>query len=61
MFSRAAIEALRALPFMPGEDCLLVCNDWHTSPVPVLLNQEYKKRGEFKNTKVRAALRCALG
>lgn len=23
MFCRAAIEALRALPFMPGEDCLV--------------------------------------
>ncbi len=23
MFSRAAIEALRALPFMPGEDCMV--------------------------------------
>jgi granule-bound starch synthase len=52
MFSRAAIEALRALPFMPGEDCLIVANDWHTSPLPVLLKQEYQKRGEFKNTKV---------
>lgn len=51
MFCRAAIESLRALPFMPGEDCLMVCNDWHTAPVPVLLNSEYKKRGEFVNTK----------
>lgn len=52
MFSRACIEALRTLPFMPGEDCLIVANDWHTAPVPVLLKEEYQPRGEFLNTKV---------
>lgn len=51
MFCKAAIESLRALPFMPGEDCLIVSNDWHTAPVPVLLKNTYQKRGEFKNTK----------
>lgn len=51
LFCRAAIESIKALPFMPGEDCMIVCNDWHTTPVPVLLKSEYKKRGEFKDTK----------
>lgn len=53
MFCKAAIESLRALPFMPGEDCLIVANDWHTAMVPVLLKQEYQKRGEFRDVKVR--------
>lgn len=34
---QAAIEALRVLPFSPGEDTVIVCNDWHTALVPVLL------------------------
>lgn len=51
MFCKAAIESLRALPFMPGEDCLIVANDWHTAMVPVLLKQEYQKRGEFRDVK----------
>jgi len=37
LFNRAALEALRALPFGPGEDCVIVCNDWHTALLPVLL------------------------
>lgn len=32
MFSRAAIEALRALPFMPGEDCLVRGRQWIVCP-----------------------------
>lgn len=51
MFCRAAIESLNALPFMPGEDCLMVCNDWHTAAVPVLLKDHYQKKGQFKDTK----------
>lgn len=51
MFCKAAIESLKVLPFMPGEDCLMVCNDWHTSLVPVLLKDSYQPRGEFKDTK----------
>jgi granule-bound starch synthase len=51
MFCKAALESLRALPFMPGEDCLIVANDWHTSLIPVLLKDVYKPRGEFKDTK----------
>lgn len=52
MFCKAAIESLRALPFMPGEDCLMVANDWHSALVPVMLKDVYQKRGEFKDTKV---------
>lgn len=37
LFNRAALEALRALPFGPGKDCVIVCNDWHTALLPVLL------------------------
>ncbi len=35
--AQAALEALRALPFGPGEECVIVCNDWHTALLPVLL------------------------
>ncbi len=37
LFNKAAIEALTALPFSPGEDCVVVANDWHTALFPVLL------------------------
>jgi len=37
LFNKAAIEALTALPFSPGEDCVVVANDWHTAMYPVLL------------------------
>jgi Starch synthase catalytic domain len=37
LFSQAALEALRALPFGPGEDTVVVVNDWHTALLPVLL------------------------
>lgn len=37
LFNKAAIEALTALPFSPGEDCVVVANDWHTAMFPVLL------------------------
>lgn len=37
LFCKAAIEATRALPFGPGEDCVFVANDWHSALVPVLL------------------------
>lgn len=42
----------QVLPFGPGEDCLIVANDWHSSLVPVLVKDVYQPRGEFKNTKV---------
>ena len=25
------------MPFSPGEDCVVVANDWHTAMFPVLL------------------------
>ena len=37
VFSEACIEAVRTLPFGPGEDCVFVANDWHSAMVPVLL------------------------
>jgi len=37
LFNKAAIEAVRTLPFGFGEDCVFVANDWHSSLVPVLL------------------------
>ena len=37
LFNKAAIEALTALPFSPGEECVVVANDWHTAMFPVLL------------------------
>lgn len=51
LFCRAAIESLTALPFMPGEDAVIVANDWHTALVPVLLRDVYQPRGQFVNTK----------
>jgi len=32
---------LRALPFGPGEECVIVCNDWHTALLPVLLKARF--------------------
>jgi hypothetical protein len=52
LFCEAAIESLRVLPFGPGEDCLIVANDWHSALVPVLIKDVYQPRGEFKDTKV---------
>ena len=37
MAAQAALEALRALPFGPGEESVIVCNDWHTALLPVLI------------------------
>ena len=51
LFNKAAIEAVRALPFGFGEDCVFVANDWHSSLVPVLLKDVYQPRGEFKKAK----------
>jgi hypothetical protein len=45
-------QAVRTLPFGPGEDCVFVANDWHASLLPVLLKDVYQPKGEFKNTKV---------
>jgi len=54
LFNKAAIEAVKALPFGPGEDCVFVANDWHSALLPVVLKDVYQARGEFKGTK------CAL-
>jgi len=51
VFTEAAIEACRKLPFGPGEDVVFVANDWHSAMVPVLLKTKYQARGEFKNAK----------
>ena len=37
LFNKAAIEALRVLPFSPGEDCVVVANDWHTAMLPAII------------------------
>lgn len=52
LFCKAAIEACRALPFGPGEDCVIVANDWHSAMVPVMIKDVYQPKGQFKNTKV---------
>ena len=51
LFNLAALETLRVLPFSPGEDALVVCNDWHTALLPVLLKDVFQPRGEFTTTK----------
>ncbi len=52
LFSRAAIEALRCLPCSPGEDCIVVANDWHSAMVPVLVKKVFQPNGQFGRTKV---------
>ncbi len=37
LFCKAAVEAVRVLPFGPGEECVFVANDWHSALVPVLI------------------------
>lgn len=37
LLAQAALEALVCLPFSPGEQAVVVCNDWHTALLPVLL------------------------
>lgn len=37
LFNKAAIEAVRLLPFGPGEKVIFVANDWHSALVPVLI------------------------
>ena len=52
LLCKAAIEALTAIPFMPGEDAVLVANDWHTALLPVLIKDVYQPQGKFLNTPV---------
>ncbi|KIZ00339.1 hypothetical protein MNEG_7624 [Monoraphidium neglectum] len=51
LFCRAAIEAVRVLPFGPGEDVTFIANDWHSSLVPLLIKDVYQPRGEFTQAK----------
>ena len=37
LFNKAALSAMTSLPFSPGTDTIVVCNDWHTALLPVLL------------------------
>lgn len=52
LFCKAALEALEALPFMPGQDVVLVANDWHTALIPVLIKDVHQPAGRFLDTKV---------
>jgi len=54
LFNKAAIEAVKSLPFGYGEDVVFVANDWHSALVPVLLKTVYQPAGEFTHAK------CAL-
>ncbi|CAL8469225.1 g8766 [Coccomyxa elongata] len=51
LFCKAALQALLVLPFSPGSDAVLVCNDWHTAILPVLLKDVYQPAGQFLDTK----------
>lgn len=52
LLCKAAIESLTSLPFMPGEDSVIVANDWHAALVPVLLKDVYQPAGKFVDTPV---------
>jgi granule-bound starch synthase len=52
VFCHAAVAALKALPFGPGEDCVMVANDWHSALVPVIVKTVCQPRGENLSTKV---------
>lgn len=47
LFNKAAIEAVRTLPFGFGEDCVFVANDWHSALLPVLLKVILNIEKEF--------------
>eukprot|EP00922_Rhytidocystis_sp_ex-Travisia-forbesii_P021424 GHVS01031372.1.p1 GENE.GHVS01031372.1~~GHVS01031372.1.p1 ORF type:complete len:555 (+),score=80.63 GHVS01031372.1:225-1889(+) len=52
LFARAAMEAIRALPmggFSYGENVVVVCNDWHTSLIPMYMSMDMN---HWKNTKI---------
>ena len=37
LFNKAAIEAVKLLPFGGGEDSVFVANDWHSALIPILI------------------------
>lgn len=47
-FSRAALEALDKIGFMPD---VLHCHDWHAAVVPVLLKANYSEKPEYQHLK----------
>ena len=47
-FSKAALDTLERLFWCPD---VLICNDWQTSLVPVLLNKKSKENEFYKNMK----------
>lgn len=52
MFCKAALESFTALPFMPGDDAVIVANDWHTAMIPVLIKDVMQPAGRFVDAKV---------
>ena len=52
LFCKAALESFTALPFMPGEDSLIVANDWHTALIPVYIKDVMQPAGRFTDAKV---------
>ncbi len=52
LFCKAALESFTALPFMPGEDSVIVANDWHTALVPVYIKDIMQPAGRFLDAKV---------
>lgn len=47
-FSKVALDTLQFLFWCPD---VLICNDWQTSFVPILLNKQLKKNEFYKNMK----------
>ncbi|CAK9111247.1 unnamed protein product [Durusdinium trenchii] len=53
-FCKAALKAIQELPLggsSYGSDCMVVCNDWHSALVPMLIHAEKTTAGKWQNTK----------
>mmetsp|Transcript_65872 Transcript_65872/g.104488 ORF Transcript_65872/g.104488 Transcript_65872/m.104488 type:complete len:938 (+) Transcript_65872:38-2851(+) len=53
-FCKAALKAIQELPLggaIYGGDCMVVCNDWHSALVPMLIHAEKTTTGKWQNTK----------